>query len=59
MVKQVWEINQEVQVGFLTLKITAHNKEDNIYSLVSLDGSKEYAFKPYEGLQRTNAPIYL
>ncbi len=48
---QDWSINNTVKVGFLTLKVTAVNK--NIYTLESAKGVS-YTFEPHVGLNRLN-----
>lgn len=56
--KQNWEIGSTVKVGFLTLKVLGVRAEydylPDIYTLSSLDGTKEYEFIPHNGLTRIN-----
>lgn len=54
--KQDWSIGQTVKVGFLTLRVLSVRAEKDylpdIYTLESLDGSKQYEFIPHNGLTR-------
>jgi len=54
--KQSWAIGSVVKVGFLTLRVIGVRAEydylPDIYTLESLDGSKQYEFIPHNGLTR-------
>ncbi len=54
--KQNWTIGQTVKVGFLTLRVVSARAEKDylpdIYTLESLDGSRQYEFIPHNGLTR-------
>jgi len=54
--KQDWSIGSIVKVGFLTLRVMAVRAEydfmPDIYTLESLDSSKQYEFIPHNGLSR-------
>ena len=54
--RQDWSIGSVVKIGFLALRITAldavYDGLPDIYTLESLDGSKEYEFVPHNGLHR-------
>ena len=56
--KQNWSVGQTVKVGFMTLKVVKaeaiHDGMPDIYTLVSLDGTKTYEFIPHHGLTRIN-----
>lgn len=56
--KQDWTVGKIVKVGFLSLRVLAvtaiKDGMPDIYSLESLDGSKQYEFIPHNGLTRTN-----
>lgn len=56
--KQNWQVGKTVKIGFMTLKVTGvravRDGLPDIYSLVSLDGTKEYEFTPHNGLVRIN-----
>lgn len=56
--KQNWEIGQVVKVGFLSLRIVSMRAEydhlPDIYTLESLDSTKQYEFIPHNGLTRIN-----
>lgn len=55
--RQEWTIGAIVQVGWLTLKVKAivpppANHHPMAWLLTSLDGSRDYRFTPYNGLER-------
>lgn len=54
--KQDWTIGNVVRVGFLTLRVIAVRAEydymPDIYTLESLDSTKQYEFIPHNGLNR-------
>lgn len=53
-----WEPGQIVRVGFMQLRVLSARAEKDylpdIYTLISLDGSKYYEFIPHNGLTRTD-----
>lgn len=53
-----WEPGQIVKVGFMRLRVLSARAEKDylpdIYTLISLDGSKYYEFVPHNGLHRTD-----
>ena len=53
---QSWACGSVVKVGFLSLRVvTCRAAKDglpDIYTLVSLDGTRLYEFVPYNGLTR-------
>lgn len=54
--KQNWEVGKTVKVGFLTLRVLNVKavKDDlpDIYTLESLNGTRQYEFIPHNGLTR-------
>ena len=55
--KQVWEVGETVQVGFLKLRITAKEATPgdylpDAYWLTDKTGLKKYRFVPHNGLER-------
>ncbi len=56
--KQDWSVGAEVKVGFLKLRVLGveaiKDGLPDIYTLESLDGTKQYEFIPHNGLSRTN-----
>ncbi|KKN77060.1 hypothetical protein LCGC14_0363990 [marine sediment metagenome] len=54
--KQDWSIGAIVKVGFLSLRVLSHRAEydglPDIYTLESIDGSRQYEFIPHNGLHR-------
>lgn len=53
-----WTPGEVVKVGFMRLRVLSARAEKDylpdIYTLVSLDGSKYYEFIPHNGLTRTD-----
>ena len=47
-VKQVWEVGEQVKVGFLSLRITA--KTGFGWLLTNKDATRHYEFAPHHGL---------
>lgn len=56
--KQNWSIGSVVKVGFLSLRVLSVRDEcdhmPDIYTLESLDSTKQYEFIPHNGLTRIN-----
>jgi len=56
--KQTWHIGNVVKIGFMTLKVIAvravKDGLPDIYTLTSIDGTKEYEFIPHNGLRKIN-----
>ena len=55
--KQSWQPGSTVNVGLLTLRVTAleptpGDYAPDAYRLESLDGSRKYRFVPHNGLER-------
>ena len=54
--KQDWTVGQVVKVGFLSLRVVSARAEKDylpdIYTLESIDGTKQYEFIPHNGLSR-------
>ena len=54
--RQNWSVGSVVKVGFLSLRILGVRAVvdglPDIYTLESLDGSKQYEFIPHNGLVR-------
>lgn len=55
--KQIWEVGEQVKVGFLTLRITAKEPTPgdfmpDAYLLTDKTGQKKYRFVPHNGLER-------
>lgn len=53
---QTWTVGSVVKVGFLSLRVCAVRAVvdglPDIYTLTSLDGSRQYQFIPHHGLTR-------
>lgn len=51
-----WKTGSIVKIGFMTLRVLSVRAEKDylpdIYTLESLDGSKQYEFIPHNGLHR-------
>lgn len=51
-----WEVGSVVKVGFMTLRVldvrAIKDYLPDIYTLESLDGTKQYEFIPHNGLTR-------
>lgn len=56
--RQDWSVGATVRVGFLKLRVVSARAEydwkPDIYTLESLDGSRQYEFIPHHGLERIN-----
>jgi hypothetical protein len=54
--RQQWVTGSIVKVGFLQLRVlgvqAVYDGKPDIYSLESLDGSRQYEFIPHHGIQR-------
>lgn len=54
--KQNWQAGETVKVGFLTLRVVSmravRDGLPDIYTLESLDGTRQYEFIPHNGLTR-------
>jgi hypothetical protein len=57
--RQVWEVGQTVQVGFMILTVTGFTPAtgDGLpgsWQLTTCTGDKHYQFTPYNGLERVS-----
>lgn len=58
--KQVWEVGEQVRVGFMVLRVLAKvatpgNYLPDQYALTNADGTRFYRFIPHHGCERVES----